>query len=208
MAARPSYGFLGEESGEKEGEDPTRRLIVDPLDGTTNYLHGMPHWAVSIALEHKGQIVAAVVYDPAKDEMFYAEKGQGAWLNDSQRLRVTQRTKMIETVYATGLPFAGSKYLPAALSDLGRLLPVCAGVRRWVAASLDLAYVASGRYYGYWERGLKIWDIAGGVLLVREAGGLVEPIRAEQDLLNDGHVVAASGAVFEKFSNIIRKRPE
>ena len=208
MAARPSYGFLGEESGEKEGEDPTRRWIVDPLDGTTNYLHGMPHWAVSIALEHKGQIVAAVVYDPAKDEMFYAEKGQGAWLNDSQRLRVTQRTKMIETVYATGLPFAGSKYLPAALSDLGRLLPVCAGVRRWGAASLDLAYVAAGRYDGYWERGLKIWDIAGGVLLVREAGGLVEPIRAEQDLLNDGHVVAASGAVFEKFSNIIRKRPE
>ena len=207
-AARPSYGFLGEESGEKEGEDPTRRWIVDPLDGTTNYLHGMPHWAVSIALEHKGQIVAAVVYDPAKDEMFYAEKGQGAWLNDSQRLRVTQRTKMIETVYATGLPFAGSKYLPAALSDLGRLLPVCAGVRRWGAASLDLAYVAAGRYDGYWERGLKIWDIAGGVLLVREAGGLVEPIRAEQDLLNDGHVVAASGAVFEKFSNIIRKRPE
>ena len=208
MAARPSYGFLGEESGEKEGEDPTRRWIVDPLDGTTNYLHWMPHWAVSIALEHKGQIVAAVVYDPAKDEMFYAEKGQGAWLNDSQRLRVTQRTKMIETVYATGLPFAGSKYLPAALSDLGRLLPVCAGVRRWGAASLDLAYVAAGRYDGYWERGLKIWDIAGGVLLVREAGGLVEPIRAEQDLLNDGHVVAASGAVFEKFSNIIRKRPE
>jgi len=208
MAARPSYGFLGEESGEKEGEDPTRRWIVDPLDGTTNYLHGMPHWAVSIALEHKGQIVAAVVYDPAKDEMFYAEKGQGAWLNDSQRLRVTQRTKMIETVYATGLPFAGSKYLPAALSDLGRLLPVCAGVRRWGAASLDLAYVAAGRYDGYWERGLKTWDIAGGVLLVREAGGLVEPIRAEQDLLNDGHVVAASGAVFEKFSNIIRKRPE
>ena len=208
MAARPSYGFLGEESGEKEGEDPTRRWIVDPLDGTTNYLHWMPHWAVSIALEHKGQIVAAVVYDPANDEMFYAEKGQGAWLNDSQRLRVTQRTKMIETVYATGLPFAGSKYLPAALSDLGRLLPVCAGVRRWGAASLDLAYVAAGRYDGYWERGLKIWDIAGGVLLVREAGGLVEPIRAEQDLLNDGHVVAASGAVFEKFSNIIRKRPE
>ena len=208
MAARPSYGFLGEESGEKEGEDPTRRWIVDPLDGTTNYLHGMPHWAVSIALEHKGQIVAAVVYDPAQAEMFYSEKGQGAWLNDSQRLRVTQRTKMIETVYATGLPFAGSKYLPAALSDLGRLLPVCAGVRRWGAASLDLAYVAAGRYDGYWERGLKIWDIAGGVLLVREAGGLVEPIRAEQDLLNDGHVVAASGAVFEKFSNIIRKRPE
>lgn len=208
MAARPSYGFLGEEMGEVEGEDPTRRWIVDPLDGTTNFLHGMPHWAVSIALEHKGQIVSAVVYDPAKDEMFYAEKGQGAWLNDSQRLRVSARSRMIETVYSTGLPFGGGKYLPAALSDLGRLLPVCAGVRRWGAAALDLAYVAAGRYDGYWERGLNIWDIAGGVLLVREAGGLVEPIREGQDLLNDGHLIASNEAVFDKFAKIIRHRPE
>jgi myo-inositol-1(or 4)-monophosphatase len=208
MAARPSYGFLGEESPEHHGEDPTRRWIVDPLDGTTNFLHAMPHWAVSIALEHKGQIVSAVVYDPAKDEMFYAEKGQGAWLNDSQRLRVSSRSKMIETVYATGLPFGGSKYLPASLSDLGRLLPVCAGVRRWGSAALDLAYVAAGRYEGYWERGLKIWDIAGGVLLVREAGGFVEPIRDGQDLLNDGHLIAANEAVFDKFARIIRDRTE
>ncbi|GIT89680.1 inositol monophosphatase [Jannaschia pagri] len=206
MEARPSYGWLGEESAEVPGKDPTRRWIVDPLDGTTNFLHGMPHWAVSIALEHKGEVTSAVIYDPVKDELFWAEKGSGAWLDGRQRLRVSGRISMIETVYATGLPFGGNKYLPAALSDLGRLLPVCAGVRRWGAAALDLAYVAAGRYDGYWERGVKPWDIAAGILLVREAGGIVEPIRPEtQSLMEDGHIVAGSAAVFEKFSKIVRK---
>ncbi|WP_308915343.1 inositol monophosphatase family protein [Jannaschia sp. LMIT008] len=204
--ARPNYGWLGEETGAAEGKDPTRRWIVDPLDGTTNYLHGMPHWAVSIALEHKGEIVSAVVYDPAKDEMFFAEKGAGAWLNDKQRLRVSGRTAMIETVHATGIPWAGSKYLPATLKDLGRLMPVCAGVRRWGAASLDLAYVAAGRFDGYWERGLKPWDVAAGILIAREAGALVEPIRDGQSMLEDGHVLAASSAIFDAFAKIIRTR--
>jgi myo-inositol-1(or 4)-monophosphatase len=204
MEARPNYGWLGEESEEVPGKDPTRRWIVDPLDGTTNYLHGMPHWAISIALEHRGEVVTGVVYDPVKDELFWAEKGAGAWLDGRQRLRVSGRTTMIETVYATGLPFAGSKYLPAALRDLGRLLPVCAGVRRWGAAALDLAYVAAGRYDGYWERGLNPWDMAAGVILVREAGGLVEPIRPEGQALMDGHVIAGSGAIFDKFAGIIR----
>jgi myo-inositol-1(or 4)-monophosphatase len=204
MEARPNYGWLGEESEEVPGKDPTRRWIVDPLDGTTNYLHGMPHWAISIALEHRGEVVTGVVYDPVKDELFWAEKGAGAWLDGRQRLRVSGRTTMIETVYATGLPFAGSKYLPAALRDLGRLLPVCAGVRRWGAAALDLAYVAAGRYDGYWERGLNPWDMAAGVILVREAGGLVEPIRLEGQALMDGHVIAGSGAIFDKFAGIIR----
>jgi myo-inositol-1(or 4)-monophosphatase len=206
MAARPNYGWLGEETGAADGKDPTRRWIVDPLDGTTNYLHGMPHWAVSIALEHKGEVVAGVVYDPAKNEMFTAEKGAGAWLNESQRLRVSGRTRLIETVYATGLPFAGGRYLPAALQDLGRLLPVCAGVRRWGAASLDLAYVAAGRFDGFWERGLNAWDIAAGVLVVREAGGLVEPVRKGQSILEDGHVIAAAASVFDRFADIIRAR--
>ena len=147
-AARPTYGWVGEESDAIEGQDPTRRWIVDPLDGTTNFLHGLPHWAVSIALEHKGQIVAGVVYDPTKDEMFIAEKGQGAWLNES-RLRVSGRNRMIESIYATGLPFAGRSDLPETLKDLAKLLPACAGVRRWGAAALDLAYVAAGRYDGY-----------------------------------------------------------
>ncbi|GFE63459.1 inositol monophosphatase family protein [Litoreibacter roseus] len=202
--ARPNYGWVGEESEPVEGTDPTRRWIVDPLDGTTNFLHGMPHWAISIALEHKGEIVSAVVYDAAKDEMFFAEKGAGAWLNDSQRLRVSGRSKMIETVYATGLPFGGRKYLPASLKDLANLLPQCAGVRRWGAAALDLAYVAAGRYDGYWERGLNIWDIAGGVLLVKEAGGLVEPLREGQSLLEDGHLIAANSEIFDQFAKVIR----
>ncbi len=206
MEARPTYGWLGEESAEVEGKDPTRRWIVDPLDGTTNFLHGMPHWAVSIALEHKGEIVSAVVYDPAKDEMFYAEKGQGCWLNDKTRLRVSGRSRMIESVFATGVPFAGGKYLPATLQDLAGLMPECAGVRRWGAASLDLAYVAAGRYDGYWERGLNIWDIAGGVLLIKEAGGFIEPIREGQNLLENGHLICANPEIFKPFAKVIRAR--
>lgn len=202
--ARPNYGWLGEESAEEQGEDPTRRWIVDPLDGTTNFLHGMPHWAVSIALEHKGEIASAVVYDPAKDELFYAEKGQGAWLGDRQRLRVSGRNQMIETVFATGVPFGGRNYLPATLKDLAALMPQCAGVRRWGAAALDLAYVAAGRYDGFWERGLNIWDIAGGVLLVKEAGGLVEPIREGANILESGQLIAANPEIFEKFAKTIR----
>ena len=205
--ARPTYGWCAEESAEEAGEDPTRRWIVDPLDGTTNFLHGMPHFAVSIALEHKGEIVAGVIHDPAKDETFFAEKGQGAWLNES-RLRVSGRTAMIEAVFATGLPFANRPGLPAALQDLGRLLPVCAGVRRWGAAALDMAYVAAGRYDGFWERGLNAWDIAAGIVIVREAGGFVEPIRGERPLPDNGSVIAASGAMFEPFAKIIRTRPD
>lgn len=205
MEARPTYGFLGEEGTEIHGEDPTRRWIVDPLDGTTNFLHGMPHWAISIALEHKGKITAGVIYDPVKDEMFFAEKGEGAYLND-RRIRVSARSKTIESVFATGLPFAGGKYLPAVLQDLGRLLPVCAGVRRWGAASLDMAYVAAGRYEGYWERGLHAWDIAAGIVIVQEAGGFVEPIRDTQTLLQDGHLLCGNSDVFAQFAKIIRAR--
>ena len=201
--ARPNYGWLGEESEPVDGTDPTRRWIVDPLDGTTNFLHGLPHWAVSIALEHKGEIVAAVILDPAKDELFVAEKGQGAWMNDA-RLRVSGRVRMIESIFATGLPYAGRSELPATLQDLARLLPATAGVRRWGAAALDLAYVAAGRYEGYWERRLHAWDIAAGILLVREAGGLVEPVHEDRDMLEDGEVIAANGQIFDVFAKTIR----
>lgn len=203
MSARPTYGWLAEEGGEEEGKDPTRRWIVDPLDGTTNFLHGLPHWAVSIALEHKGQIVAGVVFDPAKDEMFFAEKGAGAWMNDA-RMRVSGRHKMIESIFATGLPFAGRSDLPATLQDLARLLPVSAGVRRWGAASLDLAYVAAGRYDGFWERRLNSWDLAAGMLIVKEAGGLVEPLKPAGDILQDGEIVCANEAIFSTFSKVVR----
>lgn len=203
--ARPNYGWLGEETGEEAGEDPTRRWIVDPLDGTTNFLHGLPHWAVSIALEHKKEIVAAVIFDPAKDELFVAEKGGGAFMND-QRLRVSGRGRMIESIFATGVPFAGRGPLPATLQDLARLMPLTAGVRRWGAASLDLAYVAAGRYDGYWERGNNPWDVAAGILLVREAGGFVEGLRDGDDPLESGRLVAANAAIFDPFAKVIRSR--
>ena len=203
MGARPTYGWLAEEGGGEEGQDPTRRWIVDPLDGTTNFLHGLPHWAISIALEHKGQIVAGVVFDPAKDEMFFAEKGAGAWMND-MRLRVSGRHRMIESIFATGLPFAGRADLPDTLRDLGRILPVCAGVRRWGAAALDLAYVAAGRYDGYWERRLNAWDLAAGLLIVREAGGMVEAMNPEGDILQDGEIICANEALFSGFAKIAR----
>ena len=203
MGARPTYGWLAEEGGADEGQDPTRRWIVDPLDGTTNFLHGLPHWAVSIALEHKGQVVAGVVYDPAKDEMFFAEKGAGAWMNDT-RLRVSGRSRMIESLFSTGLPFGGRGDLPDTLKDLGRLLPVCAGVRRFGAASLDLAYVAAGRYDGYWERRLHAWDVAGGMIIVKEAGGLVEAMNPAGDILADGEIVCANEALFTGFAKIAR----
>lgn len=201
--ARPTYGWLAEEGGGAEGQDPTRRWIVDPLDGTTNFLHGLPHWAVSIALEHKGRIVAGVIYDAAKDELFFAEKGEGAWLNDS-RLRVSGRARMIESIFATGVPFGGRADLPQTLKDLGRLMPTCAGVRRWGSAALDMAYVAAGRFDGFWERGLNPWDLAAGIVIVREAGGLIEPLRAGGDILADGEVICANEAIFDRFAGTVR----
>ncbi len=206
LGARPTYGWLGEEGGGIDGQDPTRRWIVDPLDGTTNFLHGLPHWAISIALEHKGQIVAGVVYDAAKDEMFYAEKGKGAWLNDSNRLRVSGRHRLVECLFATGVPFGTKRTLPATLHDLARLMPVCAGVRRFGSAALDLAYVAAGRYDGFWERELQIWDIAAGYLIAQEAGALVGPIREGREPLEYGELVVGNGNIFDAFAKIIRAR--
>ncbi|TNE64447.1 inositol monophosphatase family protein [Celeribacter ethanolicus] len=203
MEARPNYGWTGEESKPVEGTDPTRRWIVDPLDGTTNFLHGLPHWAISIALEHKGEIVSGVVFDPAKGELFWAEKGAGAWMNDT-RIRVSGRSKMIESIFATGLPFGGRGDLPETLRDLARLLPATAGVRRWGSAALDLAYVAAGRYDGFWERRLNAWDMAAGVLLVKEAGGFVEGLHPEDNPVDSGEVICGNEALFERFAAIIR----
>ncbi len=204
LEARPNYGWLGEESDPVEGADPTRRWIVDPLDGTTNFLHGLPHWAVSIALEHKGEIVSAVIYDPIMDEMYTAEKGAGAWLND-RRLRVSGRKDMSEVLLATGIPFAGrSSDLPRMMRELGVLMPRTAGVRRWGAAALDLAYVSAGRYDGYWEANLNIWDIAAGVLIVREAGGLVAELDGGKDPLQTGSLLATNGEIHDTLAGLIR----
>ncbi|MEL6264843.1 MAG: inositol monophosphatase family protein [Pseudomonadota bacterium] len=203
MEARPAYGWIGEETGETPGKDDTRRWIVDPLDGTTNFLHGLPHWAVSIGLEHKGKIVSAVVYDPAKDEMFVAESGAGAWVND-RRARVSARRELQGAIFATGLPFAAKRTLPATLKDLAEVLPRTAGVRRFGAASLDLAYVAAGRYDGYWERELQVWDIAAGLLLVQEAGGFVAPLGGDDPLVSGG-VIATNAEIHTAFVPLVTR---
>ena len=174
--ARPDYGFLMEESGSHSAASgETRRWIVDPLDGTTNFLHGLPHFAISIALEERGEIVAALVYDPIKEERFFAERGSGSFL-ESRRLRVSGRSRLEDALLATGIPFKGRGEHGAFLGELEKVMAVTAGVRRWGTASLDLAYVAAGRYDGFWERGLAPWDTAAGLLLVREAGGYVTTI--------------------------------
>ena len=203
LEARPAYGWLAEEGGGEAGRDETRRWIVDPLDGTSNFLHGIPHWAISIALEHKGRVVAAVVLDAIKDEIFVAERGAGAWLND-RRLRVSGRRDMTEMLFGTGVPFAGTEGLPATLRDLSRLMPRCAGMRRNGAAALDLAWVAAGRLDGFWERGLKPWDIAAGLILVQEAGGFAEALTEGARPFESGDVVAANAEVFESFARLLR----
>jgi myo-inositol-1(or 4)-monophosphatase len=177
--ARPGYAFLMEESGASGGDNWTWRWVVDPLDGTTNFLHGIPHWAISIGLQRRladgtAELAAGVVYSPAADEMFWAEKGGGAFLNE-RRLRVSARRELKDAVFATGIPFAAvtPRNRLAFARTLGALMPVTAGIRRFGSAALDLAWVAAGRYDGYWELGLSAWDVAAGALIVREAGGTV-----------------------------------
>jgi myo-inositol-1(or 4)-monophosphatase len=177
--ARPGYSFLMEESGASGSENWSWRWIVDPLDGTTNFLHGVPHWCISIALERRlpdgaGEIVAGMIYNPVVDEMFWAERGIGAYLNE-KRLRVSARREIKDALFATGIPFAAvsAQRRLAFARTLGVLMPQVAGIRRFGAAALDLAWVAAGRYDGFWELGLKPWDMAAGLIIVREAGGFV-----------------------------------
>src|SRR3954465_380000 len=185
--ARPGYGLLFEESGAAEGTDKHHRWIVDPLDGTTNFLHGIPHFSISIALERDGEIVAGLIYEPTRDEMFWAEKGVGAYLND-RRMRASARRGLGDAVIGTGIPFRERGDHPAYLATLRAVMGATAGVRRLGAAALDLAYVAAGRYDGFWEFGLAPWDIAAGLLLVREAGGSVGELRGGADLLATGNI--------------------
>ncbi len=189
--ARPKYGFVMEERGEIEGVDNSNRWIVDPLDGTTNFLHGLPQFAVSIALERDRQPFAGVVYNPVTDELFWAEKGAGAFLND-RRIRVSDRSELNECVFACGLPFAGRPGRKRAMEETERVLEQTAGVRRFGSAALDLAFVAAGRFDAFWERDLNIWDIAAGALLVREAGGIVSEIEGGAKFLTEGSILAAN----------------
>jgi myo-inositol-1(or 4)-monophosphatase len=189
--ARPGYCFLTEETGSIDGPDKSHRFIIDPIDGTTNFLHGVPHFAISIGLERDGQLVSGVIYNPVTDEMYVAEKGHGAYLND-KRLRVAARKKLNETILATGIPFLGRPGHEIFASELAVVMDSTAGVRRFGAASLDLAYVAAGRFDGYWERGLHAWDVAAGILLVREAGGVVTDLNGGSDAVHGGQVLAAN----------------
>jgi myo-inositol-1(or 4)-monophosphatase len=189
--ARPGYGFHGEERGLVQGTDKTHTWIVDPLDGTTNFLHAIPHFAINIALERDGVIVAAVTYNPATNELFWAEKGKGCFLND-RRLRVAARQRLDEAVLATGIPFLGHGQHGRFLKELHQVSQRVAGVRRFGSAALDLAWVAAGRYDGYWERDLKPWDIAAGLLLVTEAGGKVTDADGGEAVLGKGSVCAGN----------------
>ena len=206
--ARPGYSFLMEESGASGSDNWTWRWVVDPLDGTTNFLHGMPHWCISIGLERRlpdgtSEMHAGLIYAPAVDEMFWAEKGSGAFMNE-RRLRVSARREMSEAVFATGIPFAAvsTSRRQAFSRTLATLMPQVAGVRRFGAAALDLAWVAHGRFDGYWELGIKPWDIAAGLLLVREAGGYATDV-GDGDSLATGNIVAGNPHLHAKLRTVV-----
>ena len=206
--ARPGFGFLMEESGVTTGSDATCRWLVDPLDGTTNFLHGIPHFCISIALEKDDEIVAGVVYEPTRDEMYWAEKGGGAFMND-RRIRVSGRPRLDDSVIATGIPYRERGHHESYLASLAAVMGATAGVRRMGAAALDLAYVAAGRYDGFWELGLQPWDLAAGIILVREAGGMATELSGEGDALKTGDIVAANPKLHRPLADLVKaaRRP-
>ena len=201
--ARPGYGFIGEESGTREGSDKTHTWIVDPLDGTTNFLHGIPQFAISIGLQREGVIIAGVIYNPGNEELYIAERGKGAFLND-MRLRVAGRKKLEDCVIACGLPHIGRGDHELSRREMAELQPRVAGLRRFGAASLDMAFVAAGRLDGYWERNLQPWDIAAGLIMVREAGGVVSGIEGNDTALTTGHVVCGNEIIHRELVKILK----
>ncbi len=201
--ARPRFGFLMEERGAVAGADAQARWIVDPLDGTTNYLHGLPHWAISIAAEERGDIVAGIIYDPLREELFWADRGRGAFLND-QRLRVSARTTLASALLATGIPFKGRPDHDPFLAEMRAFMTEVAGIRRYGAASLDLAYVAAGRFDGFWESGLSPWDLAAGILLVREAGGFASDHDGGRRIFDHGDILAANDKIHQMMLEVLK----
>jgi myo-inositol-1(or 4)-monophosphatase len=201
--ARAGYPILTEEAGLIDGPDKSHRFIIDPLDGTTNFLHGIPHFAISIALERDGQLVSGVIYNPISDDMFTAEKGGGAYLNDN-RLRVAARKDLKLSLAATGIPFMGKDGHERFNAELAAVMAVTSGVRRFGSAALDLAWVAAGRYDAFWERGLKAWDVAAGILMVREAGGVVSDLNNQQKMLDSGDVLASNEALHGQYLKLLK----
>ncbi|WP_336055362.1 inositol monophosphatase family protein [Nitratireductor sp. CH_MIT9313-5] len=202
--ARPGYSFLMEERGVVEGSDDQHRWIVDPLDGTTNFLHGIPIFGVSIALERQGQIVAGVIYNPAMDELYTAERGGGAFFND-RRMRVAARRELTDCVVGTGIPHLGRGHHGQALLDMRHIMGEVSGIRRMGAASLDLAYVAAGRLDAFWEDGLQPWDMAAGLLMVREAGGFATDRSGGQKIFETGNVVAGNELIHRALLKQLQK---
>ncbi len=202
--ARPGYAFLMEERGEVAGDDDQHRWIVDPLDGTTNFLHGIPIFSISIALERQGQLVAGVIYNPAMDELYTAERGGGAFLND-RRLRVAGRTKLSDAVIGTGVPHLGRGHHGNFLIELRNVMGEVSGIRRLGSAALDLAYVAAGRMDGFWEEKLSPWDIGAGILLIREAGGFVTDKAGGQGMFETGDLVAGNEAIHRALLKTLKK---
>ena len=202
--ARPDYGFLGEEGGAHIGADKTHRWIVDPLDGTTNFLHGIPHFAVSIALERNGTIVAGLTYNPANDELFVAERGKGAFLND-RRIRVAARKRLDEAVVACGLPHYGRGDLELGRAEIAAAQQHYAGLRRFGAATLDLAWIAAGRFDAYWERDLSPWDMAAGIVLVREAGGFVTDLDGGENIMSKSQIAAGNDTMHRELLRLLRE---
>jgi myo-inositol-1(or 4)-monophosphatase len=203
LRARPGYGFLGEERGMVEGTDKTHTWIVDPLDGTTNFLHAMPHFAINIALRRETQIVAGVTYNPANADLFWTERGRGAFMGD-RRLRVAARRSLDEAVIATGIPFMGHGQHGLFLKELHQISQRVSGVRRFGAAALDLAWVAAGRFDGFWERDLNAWDIAAGMLMIAEAGGVVTDADGGDDPLMTGSICAANSDLHPRLLERLR----
>src|ERR1700719_296394 len=203
IKARPGYGFIGEEGGIREGDDKTHVWIVDPLDGTTNFLHGIPHFAISIALAREGGIVAGLVYNPATDELYTAERGKGAFMND-RRLRVAARRRLRDAVLACGLPHHGRGDLTQFRNEIAAIQTQVAGLRRFGSATLDLAWVAAGRFDGYWERNLSPWDLAAGLLLVREAGGYVTDLDGGDASLEKGHIIAGNETMHVELLKLLK----
>ncbi len=201
LAAYPDHAILAEERGAQGRSDYV--WIIDPLDGTTNFLHGFPQYSVSIALSHRGVLSQAVVYDPTRNELFTASRGRGAFLND-RRIRVSRRAKLAEALIGTGFPFRDFTLAEPYLKIFGDLLPRTAGLRRPGSAALDLAYVAAGRYDGFFEAGLKPWDMAAGALLILEAGGLIADFDGEDRYLETGNVVGGNPKVFAQLLQVIQ----
>ncbi|MCK6406809.1 MAG: inositol monophosphatase [Rhodocyclaceae bacterium] len=201
--AYPNYGILAEESGATAGKQADYQWIIDPLDGTTNFIHGLPQYAVSIALAHNGQLVQAVVFDPERNELFTASKGRGAFLNE-RRIRVSKRTRLDEALIGTGFPYRCFDHVDTYLALFKELTQKTAGLRRPGAASLDLSWVACGRLDGFWEFGLSPWDMAAGALIITEAGGLVSDLAGESAYLESGNLVAGSPKIFSPLLQVVQ----